>query len=222
MKYFQLLAIWVVAMFMSSCATILTGTTQRVTIDSSPQGADIIIDGQMMGTTPAKVRLDRDLNAFIDNAKDIRLEMNGYYADGYYLGTDIEPVVILNVFCPIGFALDAVTGALMRYDSDYYNFKMVPVEPVPGPVQPSGAASTQQVPRSAAQQSVPPASSGYEADEDPAYEAEEVPADEPTTEAEAPDDYEKLMKLVELYEEGLITEEEYETEKAKIFGKNEE
>lgn len=209
MKYFQLIAIFVVALFMSSCATILTGTTQRVTIDSYPQGADIIIDGQLMGTTPAKVRLERDLNAFIDNSKDIRLELNGYYPDGYYLGTDIEPVVVLNVFCPVGFALDAVTGALMRYDSDYYNFKMVPVEPVPGPVQPSAGVSAQQVPPAPAQQATASSPDGSM-------------ADETTAESEGPDDYEKLMKLVELYEEGLITEEEFETEKAKIFEKKEQ
>ena len=32
------------------------------------------------------------------------------------------------------------------------------------------------------------------------------------------DDYEKLMKLAEMYDEGLITKEEFEKEKAKIFG----
>ena len=212
MKYFQLLAILVVAVFMSSCATILTGTTQRITIDSTPQGADIIVDGRMMGTTPAKVRLDRDLNAFIDNAKDIRLEMDGFYPDGYYLGTDIEPVVILNVFCPIGFALDAVTGAIMRYDNDYYNFRMVPVDPAAGPVQPPLPSSVQQVAPATSQQSATPASDASAADE--------TAADETNAE-EGPDDYEKLMKLVELYEDGLITEEEFETEKAKIFKKKE-
>ncbi len=207
MKYYQLSLIIVAAMFMNSCATILTGTTQRVTIDSTPQGADIIIDGRMMGTTPAKVRLDRDLNAFIDDAKDIRLELDGYYPEGYYIGTDIEPVVILNVFCPVGFALDAVTGAIMRYDSDYYNFKMEPLVPVPGPVQPPSNPSVQPAPSGSAQQAAP-------------VDPEVGAAEEPNAEEEAPDDYEKLMKLVELYEEGLITEEEFETEKAKIFEKN--
>jgi hypothetical protein len=209
MRYFQLLAIFVVAGFMSSCATILTGTTQRVTIDSTPQGADIIVDGRMMGTTPAKVRLDRDLNAFIENAKDIRLELNGYYPDGYYLGTDIEPVVILNVFCPLGFALDAVTGAIMKYDNDYYNFRMVPVDPASGPMQSPSPSSVQPVAPSTAQQSGPQPPESMEADEISAEEG-------------APDDYEKLMKLVELYEDGLITEEEFEAEKAKLFEKKEQ
>jgi hypothetical protein len=188
MKYLQLFAIMIVAAILSSCATILTGTTQRVTIDSTPPGAQIVIDGRMMGTTPAKVRLDRDLNAFINDGKDIYLEMNGYYSDGYFLGTDIEPVTILNVFMPLGFAFDAVTGAMMRYDSDYYNFRLMPVEN--SPMRPSVSNNPGTV------NSQPTAS-----------------------DTDNEDDYEKLMKLVELYEEGLLTEEEFEAQKAKIFEK---
>ncbi|MEX2370044.1 MAG: SHOCT domain-containing protein [Bacteroidales bacterium] len=176
MKYCTLLTILVVAFFFSSCATILTGTTQRVTIDSTPRGADIIVDGRMMGTTPARVRLNRDINAFMDDGKEIELLLQGYYPEGYFLGTDIEPSVILNM-CPFGFALDAVTGAIMKYDSDYYNFRMVPLDQAP-------VSST-----------VPP----------------------PINQVSEEDDYERLMKLVDLYEEGLITEEEFEAEKAKIF-----
>ncbi len=176
MKYLQLLIVLTVAAAFSSCATVLTGTTQRVTIDSTPPGASIIVDGYMMGTTPARLRLDRDFNAIIDNGKDISLELNGYYPEGYFLAVDIEPTTILNVFFPFGFALDAVSGAMMKYENDYYNFKLIPLEDSPlqpGPVndQDNGEMS----------------------------------------------DYEKLIKLVELYEDGYLTEEEFESEKAKIF-----
>ena len=177
MRYIQLLLIFAAAGLMSSCATILSGTTQRVTIDSTPKGANIIIDGREMGTTPARVRLDRDINAFIDGGKEIELHLPGYYTDGYYLGTDIEPMTILNVFCIPGFAIDAVTGAIMRYDSDYYKFRMIPMD-------------------------------------DTRYSE---PTDSSTNATSNEDDYEKLMKLVDLYESGLITEEEFEAEKARIF-----
>lgn len=178
----HLISIFILAATLAGCATVLTGTTQRVTIDSTPQGADIIIDGYMMGTTPARLRLDRDVNAIIDGGKDIRLELDGYYADGYFLDADIEPTTILNVLFPFGFALDAVSGAIMKYDSEYYNISLVPERPAQGNPGP----------------------------------ANQVSADD---EAEA-DNYEKLMKLVELYEAGMITEEEFETEKAKIFNEN--
>ena len=66
-----------IALTLSSCATLFTGTTQSVTIDSQPQGANIIVDGKLVGTTPARVRLDRDLNAIFDDGKFIRLEKDG-------------------------------------------------------------------------------------------------------------------------------------------------
>lgn len=166
----------VIAVALNSCATVLTGTTQRVTIDSTPPGAKIIIDGYMMGTTPARLRLERDLNAMIGYGKDISLELYGYYSEGYYLGVDIEPTTILNVFFPFGFALDAVSGAMMKYESDYYNLRLIPIEDYP--VQPGGET---------------------------VQENREI------------SDYEKLIKLVELYEDGYLTEEEFEAEKAKIF-----
>ena len=181
MKYLQLLLVLALAAILSSCATVLTGTTQRVTIDSTPPGAKIIVDGYLMGTTPARVRLDRDFNAIIDDGKDISLELEGFYSDGYFLGADIEPTTILNVFCPFGFVLDVVSGAVMRYDMDYYNFRLLPIEPTP---QQPGSQSDQNV-------------SGMS-------------------------DYEKLIRLVELYEDGYLTEEEFESEKAKIFNRKPE
>lgn len=181
-----------IVLLLSSCATLFTGTTQSVTIDSQPQGANIIVDGRLVGTTPARVRLNRDLNAIFDDGIFIRLEKDGYIPDGYILGADIEPFSVLNMFNPLFWAIDGITGALMRYDSEYYNFMLAPYSqntPFNGPAMGNQPMTTQ----------------------DPA----QADVDEEGEE----DDYEKLMKLVDLYEEGLITKEEFETEKAKIFNK---
>mgnify|MGYP003702308891 CR=1 FL=1 len=184
----------VMALTFTSCATLFTGTTQSVTIDSQPQGANIVVDGQLLGTTPARVRLDRDLNAIFDDGKYIRLEKDGYVPDGYILGADIEPFCVLNMFNVFFWAVDGVTGALMRYDSDYYNFQLVPYVYNQPANSPAMGSQTYTLPPAASSQGT------QQAEED-----------------EEEDDYEKLMKLVELYEEGLITEEEFEKEKAKIF-----
>ena len=111
----------------TGCATLLTGTTQRVSIDSNPQGAEIIIDGQKQGKTPAKVKLDRELNAFIDGGKEIQLELGGYKKDGYELDAELNPVSIINLFNILFWGIDAATGAITRYDS-YSNFEMIPLE----------------------------------------------------------------------------------------------
>ena len=190
-RLLPLIILAVMALSFSSCATLFTGTTQSVTIDSQPQGANIVIDGQLVGTTPARVRLDRDLNAIFDDGKYIRLEKEGYIPDGYILGADIEPFSVLNMFNVFFWAVDGATGALMRYDSDYYNFLLVPYASNPvyaAPTMGSQGATSKSAP----------------------FQVEEK---------EEEDNYEKLMKLVDLYEEGLITEEEFEIEKDKIFNK---
>lgn len=192
-RIFPLTILAVMALSFSSCATLFTGTTQSVTIDSQPQGANIVIDGQLVGTTPARVRLDRDLNAIFDDGKYIRLEKEGYIPDGYILGADIEPFSVLNMFNVFFWAVDGATGALMKYDSDYYNFLLVPYGNNP-PYPASGLGQQGSAIQAAPMQNM-------------------------QEDAEEEDNYEKLMKLVDLYEEGLITEEEFETEKAKIFNK---
>ena len=76
------------SLLLTSCATIFTGTTQRVSIDSNPQGAEIIIDGQKEGKTPAKVKMDRELDALIDGGKEIQLELEGYKKEGYEMDAE--------------------------------------------------------------------------------------------------------------------------------------
>ena len=89
-KIYPITIIALIGLLTSGCATLFTGTTQSVTIDSQPQGANIVIDGQLIGTTPARVRLDRDINAIFDDGKYIRLEKDGFIPDGYFLGPTLS------------------------------------------------------------------------------------------------------------------------------------
>ena len=43
----------------SGCASILKGTTQGIPISSDPSGADILVDGNLVGTTPTDVEMKR-------------------------------------------------------------------------------------------------------------------------------------------------------------------
>jgi hypothetical protein len=114
-------------LFSTSCATIFTGTTQRVSIDSNPQGADIIIDGQKKGKTPSIVKIDREFEALLDGGKEIQLEINGYKKDGYKLDAQLNPVSIINLFNALCWGIDAATGAITRYDNQS-NFEMIPLQ----------------------------------------------------------------------------------------------
>lgn len=156
--------------FSTSCATLLTGTKQNVSIDSNPQGADIIIDGQKLGVTPSKVKVDRELDALLEDGKEIQLDMQGYRKNGYYLDAEINLVAILNTMNLMFWGIDVATGAVTKYEN-YYKFELMPLE---------DDFST---------------------------------LDRNTTD----DKYDKLIKLKNLLDDGIITREEFEKEKAKIL-----
>ncbi|MGN0019222.1 MAG: PEGA domain-containing protein [Sphingobacterium hotanense] len=44
-------------LFLTSCATVFTGTKQNVMIKSNPEGATIEVDGFEQGVTPMPVKL---------------------------------------------------------------------------------------------------------------------------------------------------------------------
>jgi len=53
-------------------ATIFKGSNQTITIDSDPQGAQVVIDGVNKGVTPLSISLKKG------KAKNISIKKNGY------------------------------------------------------------------------------------------------------------------------------------------------
>jgi hypothetical protein len=154
----------------TSCATLFTGTKQKVAIDSNPQGAEIIINGQQMGVTPATIKVDRELDALLYGGKEIQFNLEGYKNLGYELDARLNTVSIINFFNPIFWGIDIATGAVTKYD-DYYNFRLMPLE--------DNTANP--------------------------YTSNNM------------DKYEKLVQLKKLLEDGIITQKEFDKEKAKIL-----
>lgn len=170
MKRIKYIAILSLIILNTSCATLFTGTRQNVSIDSNPQGADIIIDGQKMGVTPAKIKVDRELDALLYSGKEIQFELEGYKKLGYELDARLNTVAILNLFNPICWGIDIASGAITKYDN-YYNFQLRPLE--------------NNISKSITESNM--------------------------------DKYEKLIQLKKLLEDGVITQKEFDKEKAKIL-----
>jgi hypothetical protein len=82
----------------------------------------------------------------------------------------LNTVSIINLFNPIFWGIDIVTGAVTKYDN-YYNFRLMPLED-----NHSNPYTTNNM-----------------------------------------DKYEKLVQLKKLLENGVITQKEFEKEKAKIL-----
>ena len=56
----------------------------------------------------------------------ISLKLDGYETKTFQPQTTFNPVAILNVIGVFGFAIDAATGAIMKYDPKVYEFTLEP------------------------------------------------------------------------------------------------
>ena len=65
-------AVLLFGLLLSSCGTIKHGTTQELSIQSNPPGAEVVVDGVDMGQTPLTVDLKRK------HSHIVSLRMNGY------------------------------------------------------------------------------------------------------------------------------------------------
>ena len=110
------------SLLLVSCATIFTGTTQKVEFTSEPEGAEIVIDGIEMGVTPATVEVKKP--AMMEDRR-VTLKLDGYADRTFVLQKDFQMVSILNVFTgAVGFAIDIITGAIFSYSPETYNMKL--------------------------------------------------------------------------------------------------
>ena len=60
----------------TGCATIIKGTTQAIPVSSDPAGADILVDGMLVGTTPSDVEFKRKRDHLVV------IEKENYAEDG--------------------------------------------------------------------------------------------------------------------------------------------
>lgn len=113
-------------LLLQSCATIMTGTTQRIRVVSNPPGANIEVNGRFVGNTPQTLTLSRSLSE-----KTIKVQMPGYGWRAIRLTRSIVPEVFLNILVGgiPGLVIDIATGALSRYNQDYIN---VDLDHIPG------------------------------------------------------------------------------------------
>ena len=109
--------IWFVMILLgsSSCATIFTGTRDRINFDTNPSGAIVYINGIEECRTPCSVNVKRSIND-----TDAEFKLDGYQTRVITLSKEFNLVSIINLGNLLGWGIDAVSGALMRYDKRSY------------------------------------------------------------------------------------------------------
>ncbi len=109
------LSLFLVSMVLTSCATLFTGTKDRISFNSNPSGAMIYIDGVEYCRTPCSVSVKRSLND-----TEVELKLDGYQTRFVKLSKEFNVISVLNLGNLLGWGIDAVTGSIFRYDKKSY------------------------------------------------------------------------------------------------------
>lgn len=130
-------AIVVFALLSTGCAWMFKGSKQEVEFVGIPDGSDVRVDGQYVGSTPTKARLSRN------GAQNVQVSKDGFKdqyvsvkrgPDTAWWFWDIATCVVPVTLC-IPLLTDAVSGAWMSLD-DEVRVKLDPLPaPPPRPVQ---------------------------------------------------------------------------------------
>ncbi|MDX1442259.1 MAG: PEGA domain-containing protein [Gammaproteobacteria bacterium] len=107
----------------AGCATIVSGSSESITFNSSPEGATVYIDGTAVGTTPTTIEVDRSGNEVL------RFEKEGYKPYETRLEKTVNGWFFGNVIIGglIGSSTDISSGAMHQYAQKKY---MVALEPI--------------------------------------------------------------------------------------------
>ena len=99
----------------AGCATMISGTNQSITINSTPPGAQVTL-GYQTGTTPVTLHIPKgkDYIVEVSQGPDHRMVP---------LNRNVDAYTFLNIIPPLwpGFIVDAVTGAITKYEPEVIN-----------------------------------------------------------------------------------------------------
>ncbi len=108
-----------VFLVLGGCASITKGTTQTVAINSTPQGANCVLNREGDGTigtvalTPGNVQISK-------SSKNIQVTCDkaGYQPSTAVMNSELEVMSAGNLIFGgiVGIAIDAGTGAMNKYD----------------------------------------------------------------------------------------------------------
>jgi len=129
------------ALMLSSCATIVNGRTQPVTVMSEPPGAQVKIDNIPVGTTPTTMELKRG------DVHQVTIEKDGYVLDNEAVSQSTSGWFAGNILLGgiVGMIVDYSTGAMYNLNPTNISPALVkaaePATPPLAAAQPAAAPS---------------------------------------------------------------------------------
>ena len=116
MKKISFILIFLSSLILSSCATIFTGTKDRISFNTTPPGAMIYIDGLEQCKTPCSILVKRRLED-----TEVEFKLDGYDTRIIKLSKDLNIMSVFNLGNLIAWGIDALSGAVMKYDRKSYD-----------------------------------------------------------------------------------------------------
>ncbi len=118
----KLFVLVVVAVLFSGCALIFKGDSSRVTFNSNPQGASVLIDGNSIGLTPTEALLKTN------RSYNVTFRLSGQQERTYILNNRVGTLwIVLDVLGGLfPLIIDAATGAWYEFDDTNINVTLTP------------------------------------------------------------------------------------------------
>ncbi|MBM3310196.1 MAG: PEGA domain-containing protein [Candidatus Aminicenantes bacterium] len=113
----KFVALVVLAAFGTSCATVFKGNHSRVGFTSDPRGAKVYVNGEYMGDTPIRLKLESRHDYTVEFVKD------GFKTKAFRLTNHIGPgwVVLDVILGLVPVLVDALTGSWYDLDQKHLN-----------------------------------------------------------------------------------------------------
>lgn len=122
-KTFKTTAVLVaMVLFVTGCATLFSETSQMVKFESTPSGAEVYIDGNLVGKTPIEVNLEKQT---FKNYQ-LRIQKDGYLTHQQRVAKGLNKTALFNLTGLSSWGTDALTGAMIVFSPDNYYIELAP------------------------------------------------------------------------------------------------
>jgi len=114
-----IIALSLILLLFQNCATIVRGSSQKISFNSTPPSAKVIINGEVKGTTPTSLILKRNKEYQVifrlDGYKDVTLNIEKEFK--------FVPTIIGNIFSwgIIGIVVDLANGSAYQLTPEQLN-----------------------------------------------------------------------------------------------------
>jgi len=132
MKFATLISCFLLVLLVTGCASVVSGTRQRIAVNSTPSGARLsVIDGDgatvLKTNTPAVIHLKRGKGYFAGSYYKVQMEADGYQPSAANIYPSLNGWYVGNILLGgiIGlFFVDPATGAMWSLEPKTVNITL--------------------------------------------------------------------------------------------------